>query len=41
MNEDAIAVFIPIVAIVMSLSIPIVFAIIDYKRRELYLRPRR
>jgi hypothetical protein len=33
-NEDAIAVFIPIVAIVMSLSIPIVFAIIDYKRRR-------
>ena len=34
MNEDAIAVFIPIVAIVMSLSIPIVFAVIDYKRRR-------
>jgi len=33
-NEDAIAVFIPIVAIVMSLSIPIVFAVIDYKRRR-------
>jgi hypothetical protein len=33
-NEDAIAVFIPIVAIIMSLSIPIVFAIIDYKRRR-------
>ena len=34
MNEDAIAVFIPIVAIIMSLSIPIVFAVIDYKRRR-------
>jgi hypothetical protein len=33
-NEDAIAVFIPIVAIIMSLSIPIVFAVIDYKRRR-------
>ena len=33
-NEDAVAVFIPIVAIIMSLSIPIVFAIIDYKRRR-------
>ena len=34
MNEDAVAVFIPIVAIVMSLSIPIVFAIVDYRRRR-------
>jgi hypothetical protein len=33
-NEDAVAVFIPIVAIIMSLSIPIVFAIVDYKRRR-------
>jgi hypothetical protein len=33
-NEDAVAVFIPIVAIIMSLSIPIVFAVIDYKRRR-------
>ena len=34
MNEDAVAVFIPIVAIIMSLSIPIVFAITDYRRRR-------
>ena len=34
MSEDAIAVFIPIVAIIMSLSIPIVFAVIDYRRRR-------
>lgn len=34
MNEDAVAVMIPIVAIVMSLSIPIVFAIVDYRRRR-------
>lgn len=34
MSEDAIAVFIPIIAIIMSLSIPIVFAIIDYRRRR-------
>jgi Domain of unknown function (DUF6249) len=34
MSEDAIAVFIPIVAIIMSLSIPIVFAIVDYRRRR-------
>jgi hypothetical protein len=34
MNEDVVAVFIPIVAIVMSLSIPIVFAIVDYRRRR-------
>jgi hypothetical protein len=33
-NEDVVAVFIPIVAIVMSLSIPIVFAIVDYRRRR-------
>ena len=34
MNEDVVAVFIPIVAIVMSLMIPIVFAVVDYKRRK-------
>ena len=34
MNEDAIAVFIPIVAIVMSLAIPIVYTITDYRRRR-------
>ncbi len=34
MNEDAVAVFIPIVAIVMSLSIPIVYTIMDYRRRR-------
>ena len=34
MTEDAIAVFIPIVAIIMSLSIPIVFAVLDYRRRR-------
>ena len=34
MSEDAIAVFIPIIAIIMSLSIPIVFAIVDYRRRR-------
>ena len=34
MSEDVIAVFIPIIAIVMSLSIPIVFAIVDYRRRR-------
>ena len=34
MDEDIVAVFIPIVAIIMSLSIPIVFAIIDYRRRR-------
>jgi hypothetical protein len=34
MNEDAIAVFIPIVAIIMSLSLPMVFAWIDYRRRR-------
>ena len=34
MSQDVVAVFIPIVAIVMSLSIPIVFAVVDYKRRR-------
>lgn len=34
MNEEAVAVFIPIVAIVMSLLIPIVFQITDYRRRR-------
>lgn len=34
MSADVIGVFIPIVAIVMSLSIPIVFAIVDYRRRR-------
>jgi len=34
MNEDVVAVFIPIVAIIMSLSIPIVFALLDYRRRR-------
>jgi hypothetical protein len=34
MNEEAIAVFIPIVAIIMSLSIPIVFTIVDYRRKR-------
>ena len=34
MNEDAIAVFIPIVAIVMSLAIPIVYTVMDYRRRR-------
>jgi hypothetical protein len=34
MNEEVVAVFIPIVAIIMSLSIPIVFAVVDYKRRR-------
>jgi hypothetical protein len=34
MSEDTIAVFIPIIAIIMSLSIPIVFAIVDYRRRR-------
>ena len=34
MNEDAIAVFIPLTAIFMSLLIPIVFAIVDYRRRR-------
>ena len=34
MDEDVVAVFIPIVAIIMSLSIPIVFALVDYRRRR-------
>lgn len=34
MSEDVAAVFIPITAIIMSLSIPIVFAIVDYRRRR-------
>jgi hypothetical protein len=34
MTEDVVAVFIPIVAIIMSLSIPIVFAIVDYRRKR-------
>jgi len=33
-DEDVVAVFIPIVAIIMSLSIPIVFALVDYRRRR-------
>lgn len=34
MSEDVLATFIPIVAIVMSLSIPIVYMIVDYRRRR-------
>ena len=34
MSDDAFAVFIPITAIIMSLSIQIVFAIVDYRRRR-------
>jgi hypothetical protein len=34
MNEDTVAVFIPIIAIFMSLLIPIVYAITDYRRRR-------
>jgi hypothetical protein len=34
MNEDAIAVFIPIVMFVMLGLIPIVFSVMDYKRRK-------
>ena len=34
MNEEVVAVFIPIVAIVMSLLIPIIFQITDYRRRR-------
>jgi hypothetical protein len=34
MNEEVVAVFIPIVAIIMSLSIPIVLAIVDYRRKR-------
>jgi len=32
MDEDILALLIPISAIVMSLSIPIVYAIVDYRR---------
>ena len=34
MGEDIVALFIPIIAIFMSLLIPIVFAVVDYKRRK-------
>jgi hypothetical protein len=34
MDEDVVAIFIPIVAIIMSLSIPIVYTIVDYRRRR-------
>jgi hypothetical protein len=34
MDQDIVAIFIPIVAIVMALSIPIVYTIMDYKRRR-------
>jgi len=34
MNEDAVAVFIPIIAIVMSLAIPIIYQFLDYRRRR-------
>lgn len=34
MDEDVVALFIPIIAIVMGLLIPIVFAIVDYRRRR-------
>jgi hypothetical protein len=34
MNEDVVAIFIPIVAIFMSLLIPIVYSIVDYRRRR-------
>ena len=34
MDEDIVALFIPITAIFMSLLIPIVFAVVDYKRRR-------
>ena len=34
MNEEVVAVFIPIVAIVMSLGIPIIYQILDYRRRR-------
>ena len=33
-NEDTFAILIPLTAIFMSLLIPIVFAIVDYKRRR-------
>jgi hypothetical protein len=34
MNEDVVAVFIPIIAIFMGLLIPIVVTIVDYRRRR-------
>ena len=34
MDEEVVAVFIPIVAIFMSLLIPIVYAVVDYRRRR-------
>jgi hypothetical protein len=34
MDEDVVAVFIPITAIFMSLLIPIVYSIMDYRRRR-------
>lgn len=34
MDEDTVAVFIPLTAIFMSLLIPIVYAIVDYRRRR-------
>jgi hypothetical protein len=34
MDEEILALFIPIIAIFMSLLIPIVFAIVDYRRRR-------
>ena len=34
MNEEVVATFIPIVAIVMSLLVPIVFQVTDYRRRR-------
>ena len=34
MNEEVIAVFIPIVAIVMSLLIPIIYQVTEYRRRR-------
>jgi hypothetical protein len=34
MSEDILALFIPIIAIFMSLLIPIVYAVYDYKRRR-------
>jgi hypothetical protein len=35
MDEEILALFIPILAIVMSLAIPIVFAIVEYRKRKL------
>ena len=34
MDEDILALFIPIIAIFMALLIPIVFSIVDYRRRR-------